>query len=206
MLVVGPDGFVLNSDGSLNVEKSFVRIDYFSLLHGVTVRNNVQRGITNRPVDLIATRLSRELVLPLIEDRDIDEDVIWVTAGANRQALLLSRRDGNGELSLQYVPISNLTQDSNGRVQFKTISWQAGLPLQIFEDPKLIFPGTDRTAWLSEWHTDSEWLAALHRTHYSNGLVGLHEELSRHYNERLASRPESQRTGTLDERLRSAQA
>ena len=76
---VGPDGFVLNSDGSLNVEKSFVRIDYFSLLHGVTVRNNVQRGITNRPIDLIATRLSRELVLPLIEDRDIDEDVIWVT-------------------------------------------------------------------------------------------------------------------------------
>ena len=110
-----------------------------------------------------------------------------------------------GELSLQYVPISNLTQDSSGRVQFKTISWQAGLPLQIFEDPKLAFAGTDRTAWLSEWHTDSEWLAALHKTHYSNGLVGLHEELSRHYNEKLASNSESQRAGTLDERLRPAQ-
>ena len=33
--------------------------------------------------------MSRELVLPLIEERDIDEDVIWVNAGANRQALLL---------------------------------------------------------------------------------------------------------------------
>ena len=186
---VGPDGFVLNSDGSLNVEKSFVRIDYFSLLHGVAVRNNVQRGITNRPVDLIATRLSRELVLPLLEDREIDEDVIWVTAGANRQALLLSRRNANGELSLKYVPISNLTQDANGRVQFKTISWQAGLPLQIFEDPKLAFAGADRTAWLSEWHTDYEWLVALHKTQYSNGLVGLHEELSRHHNEKLASNP-----------------
>ena len=184
---VGPDGFVLNSDGSLNIEKSFVRIDYFSLLHGVTVRNNVQRGVTNRPIDLIATRLSRELVLPLIEDRDIDEDVIWVTAGANRQALLLSRRNANGELSLKFVPISNLTQDANGSVQFKTISWQAGLPLQIFEDPKLAFAGTDRTAWLSEWHTDYEWLAALHRTQYSNGLVGLHEELARHFNERIES-------------------
>ena len=54
---LGPDGFVLNADGSLNIEQSFVRIDYFSLLHGITVRNNVQRGITNRPVDLIATRL-----------------------------------------------------------------------------------------------------------------------------------------------------
>jgi hypothetical protein len=189
--VVGlaPDGFVLHSDGSLDAEKSFVRIDYFSLLHGVSVRNNVQRGIMNRPIDLIATRLPRELVLPLIDDRDIDEDVIWVTAGANRQALLLSRRSEQGELSLRFLPISSLTQDSSGRLQFKTISWQAGLPLQIFEDPKLVFPGADRTAWLSEWHTDSEWLAALHKTRYSNGLVGLHEELSRHFNERLASNP-----------------
>ena len=186
---LAPDGLVLNSDGSLNVEKSFVRVDYFSLLHGIAVRNNVQRGIINRPVDLIATRLSREQVLPLIEDRDIDEDVIWVTAGANRQALLLSRRTAQGELSLRYVPISNLTQDANGRVQFKTISWQSGLPLQIFEDPKLVFAGADRNAWLREWHTDTEWLAALHKTQYSNGLVGLHEELSRHYNEKLASNP-----------------
>jgi hypothetical protein len=184
---VGPDGFVLNSDGSLNIEKSFVQIDYFSLLQGVTVRNNVQRGVANHPIDLIATRLSRDLVLPLIEDRDIDYDVIWVTAGANRQALLLSRHDAAGVLSLRYLPISNLTQDANGRLQFKIISWQAGLPLQIFEDPNLNFPGGDRTAWLSEWHTDSEWLQALHKTHYSNGLVGLNEELARHSIERLST-------------------
>ena len=80
-------------------------------------------------------------MLPLINERDIDEDVIWVTAGANRQALLLSRRDANGELSLRYLPISNLTQDASGRLQFKQISWQAGLPLQIFEDPNLNIPG-----------------------------------------------------------------
>ena len=109
----------LNRDGSLNVEQSFVRIDYFSLLQGVSVRNNVQRGIANRPVDLIATRFSRELVLPLIDERDIDEDVIWVTAGANRQALMLSRRNADGELSLRYLPISGLTQDASGRLQFK---------------------------------------------------------------------------------------
>jgi hypothetical protein len=185
---VAPNGFVLNSDSSLNTEKSFVRIDYFSLLHGVSVRNNVQRGITNRPIDIIATRLSRDLVAPLLDERDIDPDVIWVTAGANRQALLLSRRDGQGQLSLRYVPISNLTEDSNGRVQFKKISWQAGLPLQIFEDPNAKVPG-DRTTWLSEWHTDLEWLHALHKTHYSNGLVGLHEELARHAIESLSANP-----------------
>ena len=184
---LGPDGFVLNSDGSLDVERSFVQIDYFSMLQGITVRNNVQRGVTNKPIDLIATRLSRDLVLPLIDDRDIDEDVIWVTAGANRQALLLSRRNAGGELSLRYLPISNLTQDANGRLQFKAISWQAGLPLQIFEDANLKVPGADKTAWLSQWHTDSEWLEALHKTHYSNGLVGLHEELARHPIESLSA-------------------
>jgi Type I phosphodiesterase / nucleotide pyrophosphatase len=184
---LGPNGIVVNADGSLNREQTFVRVDYFALLHGVTVRNNVQRGMTNRPIDLIATRMSRELVRPLINDPEIDEDVVWVSAGANRQALILSRLNANGELSLRYVPISGLTQDASGRVQFKQISWQAGLPLQIFEDPKLIIPVADRAAWLSDWHTDSEWLAALHKTHYSNGLVGLHEELARHDIERLST-------------------
>ena len=184
---LGPNGIILNADGSMNMDQTFVRVDYFSLLQGITVRNNVQRGIANRPVDLIATRIARELVLPLINERDFDEDVIWVNAGANRQALLLSRRNANGELSLRYLPISGLTQDANGRLQFKQISWQAGLPLQIFEDPNLNIAGADRTAWLSEWHTDSEWLAALHKTHYSNGLVGLHEELARHDIESLST-------------------
>jgi hypothetical protein len=188
---LGPNGFILNSDGSLNVERSFVRIDYFSLLQGITVRNNVQRGVANKPIDLIAIRLSRDLVLPLIKDRDIDEDVIWVTTGADRQALLLSHRDANGVLSLRYVPISNLEQDANGRLQFKTISWQAGLPLQILEDPNLKVSGADKTTWLSEWHTDSEWLEALHKTHYSNGLVGLHEELARHPIESLSAQDPS---------------
>ena len=188
---IAPGGLVLNNDGSLNIERSFVRIDYFALLQGVAVRNNVQRGISNRPIDMIATRLPRELVLPLIEDKDIDSDVIWVTAGANRQALLLSRRDAAGNLSFRYVPISNLTEDVNGRLSFQTISWQAGLPLRIFEDPNLNVPTPDRTAWLSQWHTDQEWLEALHRTHYSNGFVGLHEELARHWNEKLSSHDSS---------------
>jgi hypothetical protein len=185
---LSPNGFVLNSDGSLDFEKSFLRIDYFALLHGVTVRNNVQRGMTNRPIDLIATRLSRELVLPLISERDIDEDVIWISAGADRQALLLSRTDASGQLSLRYLPISNLRQDADGKLQFKLIDWQAGLPLQMFEDPKLAAPDANRAAWLNQWHTDVEWLEALHQTKYSNGFIGLHEELARHPNEKLSTK------------------
>ena len=183
---LAPNGLVVNSDGSLDFERSFLRLDYFAMLHGVSVRNNVQRGLTNRPIDLIATRLTRDLVLPLISERDIDEDVIWISAGADRQALLLSRRDAGGQLSLRYLPVSNLRQDADGKLQLKSIDWQAGLPLQMFEDPNLVVPVDNRAAWLNEWHTDTEWLEALHRTHYSNGFVGLHEELSRHHNERLS--------------------
>ena len=138
---VAPGGLVLNTDGTLNLERSFVHIDYFALLHGISVRNSPQRGIGNRPVDLIAIRLDRELVLPLIEDKEIEKDVIWISAGANRQALILSRREANGQLSLRYLPISNLTQDANGRVRFQPISWQAGLPLRIFEDANLKITG-----------------------------------------------------------------
>ncbi len=181
------NGLVLGGDGSLDLERSFQRLDYFATLHGVTVRNNVQRGIANRPVDIIATRLSRDLVLPLIADKDIDEDVIWISAGADRQALLLSRSNAEGQLTLRYLPISNLRQGADGKLQFKLIDWQNGLPLKMFEDPNLVVPGGNRAAWLSQWHTDVEWLQAIHRTHYSNGFVGLHEELARHPNERLST-------------------
>ncbi len=183
---LAPNGLAVNSDGSLDFARSFLRLDYFTMLHGVTVRNNVQQGVTNRPVDLIATRLTRDLVQPLINESDIDEDVIWITAGASRQALLLSRRGPDGQLMLRYLPVCYLRQDANGKLQFQRIDWQAGLPLQMFEDPNLVVPGNNRAAWLSEWHSDVEWLQAAHRTHYSNGFVGLHEELARHHNERLS--------------------
>jgi hypothetical protein len=45
---------------------------------------------------------------------------------------------------------------------------------------------SDRASWLSEWHTDDEWLHALHRTKYSNGLIGLYEEMARHPTEKLS--------------------
>ena len=184
---IGPNGLVLKNDGSLDLDRSFVRINYFALLHGVAVRNNVQRGITNRPIDMIATRLSRELVLPSINEKDIDEDVIWVSNSTDRQALILSRRDENGQLSFRYLPITNLTEDAGGNLHFQSIPWQTDLPLRIYEDANLSLPTSDRMAWLNQWHTDVEWLEALHRTHYSNGLIGLHEELARHPYDKLSS-------------------
>ena len=186
---IAPGGLVLKADGSLDMEESFVHIDYFSLLHNLTVRNNVQAGVANRPVDLLAVRVPAELVKPLVKENGI-ADVVWVSAGPEQQALILAREDGQGQLSLRYLPINKLTQDETGRLNFESSAWHPGLPLQILEDPQLELPsegqGQNRAAWLSQWHTDLEWLHALHKTHYSNGLIGLHEQLARHLVARLS--------------------
>ena len=181
---VASGGVVLRTDGSLDMDKSFVHVDYFSLLHNLTVRNNVQPGVANHPVDLLALRIPAELVRPLISETEIASDVVWVSTSREQQALILAREDGKGQLSFRYLPIKNLTEDETGLLHFESSTWHAGLPLQIFEDPHLQLPaGTQsesREKWLNEWHTDVEWLRALHQTRYSNGLIGLHEQLARH--------------------------
>ncbi|CAN5715856.1 hypothetical protein BH18ACI4_BH18ACI4_15320 [soil metagenome] len=183
---ISPSGLALKPDGSLDMQQSFVRVDYFSLLHDVSMKNNVQRRVVNRPIDMIATRISSQLLLPALPERALSPDAVWVHGGREKQALILAREDQEGRLSLRYLPIKNLTQDAEGRLQFEAVRWQSGLPLRIFEDDQLAIPEADREAWLSEWHTENEWLRALHKTDYSNGLIGLYEELARHPIERLA--------------------
>ena len=66
----------------------------------------------------------------------------------------------------------------DGMIRYEAVGgWRAGLPLNLLEDPDLEVSG-DRKAWLSEWHTDREWLRAVHRTKYSNGIIGLTEQFS----------------------------
>lgn len=187
--VVGlaPGGFAFKPDGSVDVAKSFLHVNYFSLLQGVTVKNNVQPEVSNRPVDMIAIRISSDLVQPLLHESSFSPDVVWVYGGPDKQALVLAREDEHGTLSLRYQPIRNLWQDADGRIHFETILWEPGLPLHIFEDNELATPQADRAAWLSQWHTDNEWLLALHRTKYSNGLIGLYEEIARHPTEKLSA-------------------
>ncbi|HET6893257.1 MAG TPA: alkaline phosphatase family protein, partial [Pyrinomonadaceae bacterium] len=183
---VAPGGFIVQADGSLDLQKSFQRIDYFSMLHDVTVRNNVQREVANQPIDMIATRISADLILPLLPDRSINPDVVWVYGGSEKQALILAREDERGQMSFRYQPVKNLRQDADGRIQFDPARWEPGLPLRIIEDREFAIPVPEREAWLNQWHTDLEWLRALHRTTYSNGLIGLYEELARHRSERLS--------------------
>src|SRR4030095_13549269 len=102
-----------------------------SLLHGLNVRNNVQQQVSNRPVDIIATRLSGSQFESLPET-GMSEDLIWINAGDGKEALLLSKIDANGDLSIRYQPITNLTQDEAGRIRFLLRSWQIGLLLKVF--------------------------------------------------------------------------
>ena len=94
-----------------------------------------------------------------------------------KQQALIETRQGADGLDLRYLPVSNLTEDASGGLHYDPAAWCPGLPLEIFEDPNLDVPGADREAWLSEWHSERDWLRAVHRTKYSNGIVGIVEEL-----------------------------
>src|SRR5436190_24352019 len=80
---------------------------------------------------------------------------------------------------LRYLPVAELTQDEGGRVDFNRVDWQAGLPLKMWEDAELRVSG-NLDEWLGRWHTEQEWLRAIHRTKYSTALIGLHEHLTLH--------------------------
>jgi len=177
--VVGlsPQGLVLHDDGTLDINRSFVRVNYFRLIRAVTVRNNVQPGVSNEPVDFVAARLFPADIHGL-EDKNIDE-VVWVYKDEARQALILSRTDPNSGLMLRYLPISGLKQAPDHRITFTQIKGREGLPFRIWEDPKLRTPD-DREVWFKEWHTQREWIMAIHRTDFSNCVVGIQEHFSRH--------------------------
>lgn len=198
---ISPAGLVLDSDGALDMNKSFIHIDYFSFLHDQSVRNNVQPQVSNRPVDMLAVRVPAEFVGPLVQEQNLAPDAVWVYEGNDRQALILAREDAGRQLSFRYLPVKNLTQDPDGQLHFETASWAPGFPLKIFEDAQLAIPDGDRETWLSQWHTDLEWLHALHKTTYSNGLIGLHEELAFHPTGRLSDNESVDRDESLMRRF-----
>lgn len=167
--VAGPSksGLVVGAGGLLDEARSFEHIDYFSALGAIKVRNNVQKQVGPQPVDFIAVPL---------------KDGVWLRASEERQALIFARYDASGGLELNYIPVSHLRQDAAGALHYERAAWAPGFPLQMFEDPMLNVPGDgegDRAAWLSEWHSDREWLNAVHKTRYSNGVVSVVEALLR---------------------------
>jgi hypothetical protein len=101
-----------------------------------------------------------------------DQEAVWLYRDEEHQALIESR-DG----MVRYQPIAHLTARGDGSLSFDRLEWAPGFPLEIFEDPQLAIPMTERREWLGAWHSEREWLTAVHKTRYSNGIIGLTEEL-----------------------------
>lgn len=172
-------GIVTDVNGKLDLAKSFERLNYFEFIHGQRVRNNVQKSVGNRPVDFVAARIPLDTFNDsLPNDVRPTDAAVWLYGGADKQALILAR-ETNGTSSYRYLSIANLTQSADGRLSFERREWGNGFPLRYFEDPNLTLTG-DRTAWLDNWHTEIEWLRAVHNTEYSNALIGLNEQLTQH--------------------------
>lgn len=184
---VAPGGFRLTPEGTLDMQQSFARVNYFSLLQGVAMRNNVQKGVDAHPVDFVATKIECErLSAALGSQCPAGEEAVWLYGGAERQALILSREDERGRLSFRYLPVRNLREDEHNVVSFERAEWGEGFPLKLWEDEKLGVAREGRAQWLDEWHTELEWMRAIHRTKYSNALIGLHEQLAHYRTEQLS--------------------
>ncbi len=84
--IVGPSagGLALGPDGSLDLARSFERINYLPLLTSLSVRNNVQAAVGSHPVDFLAIPTA---------------DSIWLYAGEDKQAQVLHRAT-----DLRYMP------------------------------------------------------------------------------------------------------
>jgi type I phosphodiesterase/nucleotide pyrophosphatase len=181
----GPSGLVLASDGALDWQRSFERIDYFRLLAGLSVRNNVQSALGSHPVDFVAlptpvVSLSSPLADPTAEE------AVWIYRDQDRQALILSRHDPAGNLELRYLPVRGLRQAAGGEIHFEPAQWAAGFPLHLWEDQALSVAESDRAEWLARWHSELDWLHAVHKTEYSDGILALDEQFSRYHAERDA--------------------
>jgi hypothetical protein len=143
---------------------SFERSNYPKLLSSLSVRNNVQPGVSSHPVDFIAVRLPNGAA-------GLHSDAIWLYADEDHQALI-SARAGD----LRYTAIRNLHQDADGATHYEAIPIGPGFPLRMFEDENLAIPAPDRAAWFDTWHSELDWLHATHLTRYSNGIIALNEQ------------------------------
>lgn len=194
-------GLMINTSGTIDYARSFKRIDYFDLIKNQTVINNVQKNPGNSPIDFIATRIPLEsFSTALGADLQPTLDPVWLYGGADKQALILTRKTDNAHQSFRYVPISNLRQDESGKVVFSVEKWSSGFPLKMFEDENLQLLGADKTTWLNDWHTELEWLRATHKAFYSAAVINLNEQMEEHLMTGLEN--QDQRLSTDQEILR----
>jgi hypothetical protein len=105
----------------------------------------------------------------------LPDNAYWLYSDDSNQ--LVIKTDSQGRISA--LPAAGLTQDESGKVHWTDSAWHSGLPLALYEDAELHIPaGVDRSTWLSQPHTEREWMETVHHCRYSNGIIGIIEELS----------------------------
>jgi hypothetical protein len=168
-------GLVLNEDASLDMTKSFFRIDYFALTEQIRAKNNVQAAVRSKPVDFVAAPISADAVRSALPSQDLPiDDAVWLYGDENRQALILGRHAEDGQLWLRYLPVRELKHSADGRIRFSPSAWRENLPLEIWED--LQMPVDQRQAWMESWHTEHDWLEAVYLSRYSNGVISIYDQ------------------------------
>jgi hypothetical protein len=171
--IAGPATMTLAPDGTLDEATSFFRVNYFAALTGVRVRNSVQRSSGSAPVDFVAARVPADSLRGSLAEGELPEFAVFLYCDPADETLLLAQHRG-GELWLRYMPVTQASQDAAGNFRFTAADWKPGLPLKIFEDPELQVAG-ERIQWLNAWHSERDWFEAVHRTRYSNAVIGLEE-------------------------------
>jgi hypothetical protein len=172
--VAGPsaNGLTLDPTGQLDEARSFIHVDYFPLLLSQKVRNNPQVALDPHPIDFIDMRLPDGTYS---SDVSTPQHAYWLYGGEEDQIIILT----DPEARIKVMPVKHLIGNANGTVSYQPATWHAGLPLHLLEDPALrLPPGADPAAWLSTWHSEREWMDAIHLCRYSNGVIGVTEQLS----------------------------
>ena len=175
--IAGPGlkGLVLDANGDLDETKSFRHVNYFPLLVSQRVRNVPQRELSAQPVDFLAVGLPASGLPPFPEGPP--EFAIWLYADDEHQLLELVRRTNDQE-EIRLIPVKHLSQARDGKVRYDPGEWTDGLPFHLAEDRALHVPEcVEANVWLSAWHSEDDWLRATYACHYTNGVVGITEEL-----------------------------
>lgn len=165
-------GVAITTDGHLDEAATFQTIDYFPRLLSQSVRNNPQATLPLAPIDFLAVSLAAGSFSKLAPEAD---HAYWLYGGDEAQLLVMTDRTGR----IATRAVKRLTAQLDGSVTWTGTAYGPELPLHLVSDAELRVPAEIRPEqWLEQWHSEQEWMAAIHRCEYSNGVIGIIELLS----------------------------
>ena len=173
------NGIVLTAGGSLDLDGTFQRVNYFTTLARRACEKPRPARRWNR-----ADRFCRGACacgcFGIVALARGSAGLRWQSlfSRMSNMRLLLLSQFREGTLWLRYSAGSQPGAGCGGNDSTSRPRRGAdGFSLRLFEDPELRVSGKEstRATWLNQWHTEREWFEAIHRTRYSNGVVGLYE-------------------------------